>query len=209
MFLAFIDVVLFIILFPCCAFLFEVVGLRPSLWRQRARVYCRGRDGYGALSLDDEDDSYGDGGGGAGLRMRDLQRGSGSSDSDSDEEGSDGDEEAGERGGLLGGPVRSPKDEKEAARQREQALKQKRQQVEKRRKRQERRQRSNEIWMKAMVDYTAQTKDKHKAGLDLMDAYHPGAKARAQREVSGSDEEEGEGEGEFPSPQAPPSVATV
>ena len=178
MFVEFVDVVVFAVLFPCCSYLFKVVGLRPSLWRKRGRTYCRGREGYGALSLhdEDEDDSYGEGGDGAAvLQMRSL--------------GSSGVGDDSEQGMLVGGPpVLSQQDAQKAARQREQALKRQSQQAEKRRKRQERRQKSNGIWMKAMADYTKNKQEKHNATLKLMDAYHPGLKARAAAAAAAGDE---------------------
>ena len=179
MFVEFVDVLVFAVLFPCCSYLFKVVGLRPSLWRKRGRTYCRGREGYGALSLHDEDECYGEGGDGAAvLQMHSL--------------GSSGGENDAEQGVLVGGPVLTPHGAQKAARQREQARKQQTQQAEKRRKRQERRQKSNEIWMKAMADYTTNKQEKHKAALKLMDAYHPGLKARAAAAAGDeSDDEEG------------------
>jgi hypothetical protein len=189
MFVAYVDVIVFFVLFPSCSYLFKVVGLQPSLWRERGRAYCRGRDGYGALALDDSDEEDSDGDGGDGLRMRSL-RGSVGDNAARD----DHDVEQAERGTLLGGAVLKPVDAEKAARKKEQALKQQRQRVEKRRKRQERRQKSNDIWMKAMSDYSTNKQEKHKAALKLMDAYHPGLKARAaaQDDESGGGNEESE-----------------
>ena len=45
-----------------------------------------------------------------------------------------------------------------------------------------------------MSDYTANKREKHKAALNLMDAYHPGLKARAAAEDDESDDSDEEGE---------------
>ena len=190
---AYVDVLAFILLFPPCAYFFEVVGLRPAQWRRKARVYWYGRDGYGALSLDDADDADE---GGQALRMRRL----GGGEEDDDEED---DDEQGERGGMLGGPARTAAEEKARAA----AAKRRAKNKEKQRKRHDRRAKSTAIWMGAMVDYTADKTSQQRAAVELLDAYNPGsteryeaALAEGEAEAQSSSEDEDE-DGAEPEPE--------